>query len=135
MEKSIFLAQIFGPLFVILSLSILTNREHYKKMIAEFSEFRALTYMGALMSFIIGILMVQYHNYWNGNWSVILTVFGWLALVKSFLLFMAPIFTKKMSMKVVEIPGIFTVLGILYLCLGIYLTLMGYESVRLFLNL
>ena len=33
-------------------------------------------------SFIIGLITILLHNVWVANWSIMVTIFGWIALIK-----------------------------------------------------
>jgi hypothetical protein len=52
----------------------------------------ALTYFMGFTAVIIGFLMMNYHNVWEKNWTVLITIMGWLALIKGVLIIgLAPI--------------------------------------------
>ncbi len=33
-------------------------------------------------SFIIGLITILLHNVWEANWSILVTIFGWIAIIK-----------------------------------------------------
>ena len=40
--------------------------------------------------FIFGVLIIENHNVWEANWTVIITIIGWVALLKGILLLAFP---------------------------------------------
>ena len=42
------------------------------------------------MAITVGLLIIHYHNNWVNNWTVLVTIFGWIALVKGILLLAVP---------------------------------------------
>ncbi len=90
MGSSIFLAKLIGAYMVIVSVGFLINRKIYPRLIEDFAKSLALTYLGAALSLMIGLLIVLVHNVWAANWPVIITIFGWLALAKGITLIIFP---------------------------------------------
>jgi hypothetical protein len=94
MEISNFLAEIFGFIFIAVSLALLINQKMIKKLFLACENEVCLFFSGAI-SFILGIILIFTHNVWASNWRTIITVLGWLTLIKgSFLLFL-PDLSKK----------------------------------------
>ncbi|MCK5014817.1 MAG: hypothetical protein KAS66_13470 [Candidatus Omnitrophica bacterium] len=126
MENSIFLAKIIGPYCIIIAIGILLNREMYVKIMEDFIENSALIYLGGALALIIGLLIVLTHNVWVAGWPVIITIFGWLGIIKGAWLFIFPgtitkfmeVYQKKSSLLVVHL--------VLILIIGLGLSVSGY---------
>ena len=82
MQSSIFLAKLLGPYCIIVAVGILFNRKIYQKLMEDFCKSTALIYMGGVLALFFGLLIVLFHNVWVGGWPVVITVFGWLGLLK-----------------------------------------------------
>ncbi|MGE3278502.1 MAG: hypothetical protein AB7J40_01720 [Candidatus Altimarinota bacterium] len=82
MYTSFMLAKIIGPLYLVVGLGLYLDRSFYQKMYQEFMKSPALMYMGGLMALIIGALIVSVHNVWRFNWSFLITLIGWLGVLK-----------------------------------------------------
>lgn len=95
MDISIFLARVFGLYFVLMGLVFLAKSNHTIQVIREFYQNRALVFVVAWFTLILGILMVVSHSIWKSDWRVIITVLGYLTLLKGLLhLFVAEIAVK-----------------------------------------
>lgn len=89
MELSIFIAKIFAVAYLFIGLGMLMSPGHYKKMMDEIMKNASVLYLGGIMAVLAGFLIVNAHNVWEG-WPTIITVFGWLALLKGFMLLAFP---------------------------------------------
>lgn len=88
--------QLFGITYLAVGIGMLINPDFYKKMIRDFTENPPAIYLGGLVALAIGFLLVTFHNNWVKDWSVIITIVGWAALIKGLFLIVLP----KVSIKV-----------------------------------
>ena len=82
MENSMFLARLLGPYCLIIGVSVFVNLKTYRKMAEDLAKSPALIYLGGVVALIFGLLIVQVHNLWVGDWRVVITLVGWLGLIK-----------------------------------------------------
>jgi len=90
METSILIAKIFAVVYVVVGLGMLLNYGYFKKMLNEMMKSAGFLYLGGIMALLAGFLIVNFHNVWVWDWTVIITVLGWLALLKGALLLLLP---------------------------------------------
>ena len=126
MVSSVFLAKLIGAYMAIVAAGFLINRKIYYLFIENFSKSPALTYMGASFSLIIGLLIVLVHNMWIWRWPVIITIFGWLALIKGIILVIFPGSAVKLTQVYHKREGLLAVNLIIFLLFGILLVIRGY---------
>jgi len=75
-----------------------------------------------------GLAIVLLHNYWSGGaLTVIITLLGWLTLIKAVLLLVLPS-TRLVALYGGVSPTYIVISGSLTLLLGIYLTVAGFRS-------
>lgn len=82
METSIFLARVIGLISVISATSVLV---HYKKSLALEKDAVANPGVAALAGYailILGVLLVVSHSVWTLDWRLVITILGWLVLLK-----------------------------------------------------
>lgn len=79
-------------------------------------------YFGGIMAAVAGALIILYHNTWEANWTTVITVLGYLALLKGALLLM---FLKQMLFWRPMIKGYLVQVGIFAVALGIFFAYMG----------
>ncbi len=82
METSIFLARVIGLIGIISTLAIIFN---YKKSLAfdaESIKNPLLSYLSGFLFLILGVLLVVSHSVWVFDWRLIITLLGWIVLLK-----------------------------------------------------
>jgi hypothetical protein len=82
MDRSLLLARLIAPLFILVGVGVLLNRQHYAAMMERFLKNTELYYFSGVLAFLIGEVLVLYHNLWVWDWRVVLTVIGWMSLLK-----------------------------------------------------
>ncbi|HXV28204.1 MAG TPA: hypothetical protein VD913_04485 [bacterium] len=90
MELSVLVAKILALVYVAAGISALRGKPTFREMIENFERSPALTYVSGFMTLVLGALLVAYHNIWVRNWTVLITIVGWLSLVKGVMLIAFP---------------------------------------------
>lgn len=125
MEMSIYLAQLFAAVYLIIGVGMLLNKDHYLGMAKDLSENSAFMYLAGILSLIIGLLIVMEHNIWSQDWTVLVTVFGWLALLKGVGFMLFPMHMKK-RIKFYTQPGRMEKMFVIPLILGLVFAYFGF---------
>ena len=90
MERPRALARIIGPLLVVPAVGAVLNLGTYQRLIEEFGKSPALCYLGGFMALLMGLVILELLGKWEARWSVIITILGWIALVKGVALILFP---------------------------------------------
>lgn len=80
MELTIFLAQFWGSLFMILGL--LSIGAKLLGRIIDYTNDRTVTISTGYITFLLGLATVVAHNVWVVDWRVAITILGWVTLFK-----------------------------------------------------
>jgi len=126
MNTSILLAKYMGPVMLIAGLSFFVNT---KRMLAIFDDFvgsPALIFIAGFMALGLGLTFVIFHNHWVADWPVIITIYGWLALVGGVLRIVFPEVAIRMGKTMVRQKNMLLVSGAANVLLGCYLTYQGF---------
>ena len=81
MQTSILIARLIGPLLVMTGLIMLVTSQAVQDMAREFLASRALIFIAGVLALLGGLAIVNTHNVWTAGWPVIITIFGWLAVI------------------------------------------------------
>ncbi len=77
------LTQMIGLLFFASGAGILLSRAQAKALLEDFADHPAHVFVLSIGTVVAGFLVVTFYSNWNGNWpSVLLTVLGWIMLIK-----------------------------------------------------
>ncbi|MEK7646189.1 MAG: hypothetical protein AAB381_00645 [Patescibacteria group bacterium] len=85
MQNTIFLAQFWGWLLIILGLLFFFKRNGYLAKMIGLSEDKEFTLLSGYLAIVIGLATVLLHNLWVNDFRVTITVLGWLTLAKGIL--------------------------------------------------
>jgi hypothetical protein len=128
-DISIFLAKFWGWYLIIFFLILSFNPKRIVQIIKDLED-QKFVILISFMAIIIGLFSVLIHNIWEPNWKLIITLIGWIALIKGLALFIIPKKTTSwlnyMNIKFVQ------VIYILLFLLGIFLLNQGYGIVTPF---
>ena len=125
MQLSLFLAKAWGIYILLISLAFLVNRKNYQAAL-RLLENETTRLLAGFALLVIGILHVISHNIWTPDWRVLITLSGWISLIKGINRLFWPEFTIK-QIKKLKIDKWATPLLILALILGAYLTYKGFS--------
>lgn len=90
MDLSIFVAQVAAIVYLSVGVGVLVDKAYYKRLFDSFSKDAGTMYLGGFMALIIGFALVTFHNEWVKSWEVLVTILGWLALIKGVALLAFP---------------------------------------------
>ena len=79
--STILLGKYFGIIFIILAIGILIHRNHITEVIDDILAHPALQFIAGLIPIILGTWIILVHNMWAYDWSVVVTIVGWLMLL------------------------------------------------------
>ncbi len=123
---SVFLAKFWGWYLIIFFLILSFNPKRILQIIKDLSD-EKFTILASFMAIIIGLLNILFHNIWEGDWRLIITLIGWIALFEGLILFIIP----KRAIKwfdYINIKFVQLIYMLLFL-VGIFLLNMGYGIV------
>ena len=121
-----YLAEVWGISIVIVSLALLI-KENYLKSIFNSIEDNANLFLWGLISLVIGISMVLSYNVWDKNWQVIITLFGWAALLKGLAILFFPELAKKWTRKM-ENSSFIPYALVIAVFIGLIITYLGFTA-------
>ena len=126
MDNSVFLAKLIGPYIIVVGIGLIFNQKVFRQIIEDFAKNPALVYVTGLITFVAGLAIVLSHNIWVADWRVIITVFGWMALVKGAWLIIRPGAVNKMTKIYLNHMNLVLIPWVIMLLIGIFLTIKGY---------
>lgn len=128
MDTSIMLARLVGPLFVAVGLGVLLNPTHYGRMLERFLTNRELYYLSGALAFVIGTAVILHHNFWVADWRVIITIIGWIWLIKGTARIMFPAIGAQLAGSLLASKWSLNASAILLLVTGAWLSYAGFRA-------
>lgn len=127
MQLSKLIAKIASVIYLSASVGAFFGTDYYRKIADDLFSNAGLTYLAGFITVIVGLLIVTYHNRWTKNWTVLITILGWLALVKGIFLITLPQFVQSLSQRMFTDFGS-RVFPYASLCLGLLFAYFGFVS-------
>ena len=87
---SVLLARMFSVLYLVVGVGMFVSAKYYRKQVVAMLESVVALYLGALLALVAGFFIISFHNTWTADWTVLVTIFGWLAFAKGALFLMLP---------------------------------------------
>lgn len=126
MDIAILLAKFWGWYLLIFFFILSVNPVRIKQIFNDFKD-RKFSVIVAFIAIIIGLINIILHNVWAYDWTMIITLIGWVSLVMGIYLFtfinQAAKFLAYINLKFVQ------VIYVLLLLVGLYLLNAGYDLV------
>ncbi len=127
MYTSLFLAKLIGPIFVIVGIGLLLNGDRYRAVVDEVMSSYTLLYIFGAIALTGGLAIVLTHNVWVWDWPVIITIVGWLMIVRGSLRIIIPQQVEDLARKMVAgWPEVLLISGVLVITIGAFLCWKGF---------
>ena len=128
MATSIFLARLLGPLLLIVGASLLINPRAVRKMAQDVIGSVTLVYLFGVLDFAAGLAILLVHNVWLASWRVIITLLGWLLLIRGAVRILAPEQVMGYAEKILRKQQYLLIGGGVTAVIGLVLCYFGYAA-------
>lgn len=119
--------QLIGLTYLCAGLGLLIHPKFQKNMLDGFVKNAGLVYTIAFPTLLVGFLLMAYHNEWVWKWTVIITIFGWAAMLKGITMFVLPELYQALAAKLENrtallrvMAGVAAIIGAALLFIGLY---------------
>jgi len=111
--------QIIGIFYCVMGVGMFANQDFYRKAFGDFAKSKAAVLAGGMLALLLGCIMILLHNTWEQGTGVIITIFGWLALLKGIFILVAPKFCLQLIAAICKEKSILKMAAVLIFLLGI----------------
>src|ERR1035438_3952648 len=128
--RTLFLSKLIGLYCILIGLSTMTRGQATVESVTALLQNSAMTLILGVITLAAGLAMVLAHNIWSGGaLVVVVTLVGWMALIKSLLfLFLPPEMETGLFLQQLHYQQFFYLYSAMSLVLGVYLTYGGFKS-------
>jgi hypothetical protein len=106
---SIWIAKLMGPVILVLAVPMIVTPTRLLETSKRFLADSPLILISGVLAMIAGLSIVNTHNIWKWNWTLIITLFGWTLVLSGVSRIVAPSVVNKvgssMMDRVVATPG------------------------------
>ena len=90
MELSLLVAKIIAIVYISSGIAVIIGQLNFEKITESLDASPALTLIAGFIGIIIGFVLVEYHNIWVANWTVLITIISWLFLIGGLVIVVLP---------------------------------------------
>ena len=83
------LALLIGSSLVIVGITVF-NKSHFSAVMTDLANSKGLLWLTGLITFVMGAVIVALHNVWSADWRVLVTLLGWLTVIKGAVIVLFP---------------------------------------------
>jgi hypothetical protein len=129
MTTSELIAGLAGPLFLAMAASLLVNRRTVTSLITGVLNGPEFVCFSGIFILIAGLAIVRTHNIWSAEWTVLVTVLGWLCVIGGLARIIWPDRVTRLRSTMMQTENAVTAWALVTLLLGAFLTAKGYALI------
>ena len=129
LPRTIFLSRLIGIYCLIIAAAEATHRAAMIETVTALNNAPATLLIAGAFTLLLGIAMVVGHNVWTGGAApVVVTIVGWLALLKGAALVLLPLDQASSILVAAHYADLYWFYAAITLALGAYLTYAGFSA-------
>ena len=99
MESAIWLAKIFGPLLIIFGIWVFLFVKEIQKAVTLYKNNTGLVHILGFFNLVLGLLILSLHFNWTADLTVLLTILGWVLVLRALILLFASSVIERVTLK------------------------------------
>lgn len=119
-------SRVIGPFLVFICLTAVARASDIQALFSQFEADSLWTWVIGASALALGLTMVTVHQYWRGAAAVIVSLLGWLVVLRGVLLLAFPSAFITMASNMIGAQAWWIALAIAFALVGLYLTYFGW---------
>ena len=115
-----------GLFLILFGLSVAMDAAIMWALVPSFFGDGALVFVTAAFGLGIGCAMVAAHHHFNSLPAIIITLFGWLTIIRCTVLLFAPQVISGLAAAAMHVPGLPLIPAAIAVLIGVYLSFVGW---------
>jgi hypothetical protein len=128
MTSSKTIAGLMGPTLIAIAAALLVNLGSIPALVEPVAHDPALVVVSGVLSFVAGLAVVRVHNHWAADWTVLVTILGWLLLIGGLVRMLFPLWLAGMAASLGRSTGMIAGEAVVLLVIGLYLSYNAYMT-------
>jgi hypothetical protein len=118
-----------GPLFMAVAAALLINRRTVADLVTGVLNGPEFIFFSGIFTLLAGLAIVRAHNIWSAEWTVLVTVLGWLCVIGGIVRIIWPERVTALRNSMMKSENAVTAWALVTLLLGAFLTAKGYALI------
>ncbi|MBA2648682.1 MAG: hypothetical protein H0U75_03605 [Legionella sp.] len=116
---TLFLSTLLGWFIILFSLLMIFHQEHMNLVMLDVLKHPGLFFILALITTLLGLIMVLNHNIWVWGWPLVVTVFSWMVLIGGLIRLFFYDYASKLGSYFFNNPKRMRITGIIMFFIGL----------------
>lgn len=92
MELSVLFARVISLIYIATGIAVILGTVDFNKIVNGLIQSPALTFIAGAVAVVGGVFLVEHHNHWVRDWTVIITLISWMFLLGGVVVIVYPKF-------------------------------------------
>ena len=123
---AIWISKFLGPIVLVLSVPMVVTPAGLQETTQRFLADSPLILISGVLAMTAGLAIVNSHNVWILDWTLIVTLFGWSLVLGGASRILAPRVVKRVGGGMMDHPTMTRTAGGFWALLGLFLTFKAY---------
>ncbi len=123
---AIWISKFLGPVILALSIPMIVTPSNLQETTRRFLADSPLVLISGVLAMTAGLSIVNTHNVWVLDWTLIVTLFGWALLLGGASRIVAPRVVDRVGGAMMDRPTMTRIVGAFWALLGAFLTFKAY---------
>ena len=123
---AIWISKFLGPLILVISIPMVATPSSLQETTRRFLADTPLVLISGFLAMTAGLSIVNTHNVWVLDWTLIVTLFGWALVLGGATRIIAPSVVEQVGNATMGRPMMMRIVGTFWALLGAFLTFKGY---------
>lgn len=123
-------ARLLGPFFTIVAIVVALRAPDMRQLLSEFTASDVWPWVTGAYILMGGIAIVAFHQLWRDPAAVIISVMGWLLVVRGIFLLAFPDAFASLANRMIGAVAVWSAVYVVMALIGVYLTYVGWKPVR-----
>lgn len=120
-------ARVIGPVLTAMAVIAAARSSAMATLLAQFTASQVWSWVVGAFVLIGGVAIVAFHQYWRNPAAVIISVLGWLLVVRGVLLMAFPAVFAAVADRMITVVPAWQAIYVVMVVLGLYLTYVGWK--------
>jgi len=128
MALTVYLARFFGIYIALMGIVMMVRRKAILELMTAIIEQRALIFILAMLRVLIGLAIVLAHNQWRGTLAIVVTLIGWITLLRGIALMLLPADAERKVLTIFERSSQYHAAAIIAILFGLWLSYASFAA-------
>lgn len=119
-------ARVLGPFLVIVDVTAVARTSDMRGLLSEFEASSVWSWVAGAFILLGGLIVVALHQYWRGAAAIIISLVGWLVVLRGLFLLAFPDTFVSIANSMIDVQAWWQAVCIAFAVVGLYLTYVGW---------